>query len=57
MGVLDPGVSRPPEAKPAEEIAGPLGFCAKDTPAGSVGKRLVLSIFPDIHRCIREMYS
>ena len=30
---------------------------ANETPAGSVGKIVVLSILPEIHRCIREMYS
>lgn len=30
---------------------------ANETPAGSVGKILTLSILPEIHRCMREIYS
>lgn len=57
MGVLDPGVLRPPDAYVAEAISGPPVLCAKDTPAGSVGKMAVLSTLPEIHLCMREMYS
>lgn len=33
------------------------GLWEYETPEGSVGKMLVSSIFPEIHRCIRVMYS
>jgi len=32
-------------------------LCEYETPEGSVGKMLVSSILPEIHRCISVMYS
>ena len=57
IGVVEPGVLRPPEAYVALETSGPPVFWANETPAGSVGKISVWSILPEIHRCMREMYS
>ncbi len=57
IGTFEPGVFRPPDANVALATSGTPLLKAKETPAGSVGKMAVLSILPEIQRCIREMYS
>jgi len=55
--VFAPGVLRPPEAYVALETSGVPVLWANETPAGSVGKMFVLSVLPEIHLCINEIYS
>ncbi len=56
MGVLPPGVLRPPEAYAGLAMLRALVLFAKDTPAKSVRKISELLNLSDIQRCIKDMY-